>query len=402
MTKLWFLQRMDWIGALVTIITILVIVIKRITSSIDASLAGTALTNITNIPNSINVLGMALLEMESFMQSTERVLSLSKVKEEEPKSMKENYKEPPPDWPKDGRIVFEDFKYRYRKNLPLVIKHINVNIESNEKVGIVGRTGSGKSTMMAGLFRINEPAGGRILIDGIDITTVPLNILRTRMCILPQEATMFSGTVRSNLDPFGKYSEDDLKHVLELVNCNLELNDEVLEDGENFSMGQKQMICLARSLLKGSKILVMDEATANIDIKTDQTIQEMVKENFKNCTVITIAHRLHTIIDSDRVLVFEGGKLIENDSPQRLMSVNSTFNNYLKKSGCEDELKRLANKKKSKKKSKKDKKSKKGRKDNDVKEKEKINDGEKIESSSSSSGDLMKQSKEGDIVLNDN
>ena len=161
-------------------------------------------------------------------------------------------------------------------------------MEDKEKIGIVGRTGSGKSTMMAGLFRIEEPAGGTIFIDGIDITTIPVQTLRSRICILPQEATMFSGTIRTNLDPFGPKTDEEMKKVLEMVKCDKGLDYEVSENGENFSLGERQMICMARALLKKSKILIMDEATASIDIQTDIMIQEMVRKNFQNCTTLTI------------------------------------------------------------------------------------------------------------------
>jgi len=196
---------------------------------------------------------------------------------------------------------------------------------------------------MASMFRIEEPAGGKIYIDGIDITTIPLSRLRQSMCILPQEATMFSGTVRSNLDPFGKTTDERMKEVLKLVNSPCSLDDEVAENGDNFSLGQKQMICLARALLKDSKIFIMDEATANIDIQTDQYIQEMVKKNFSDVTVITVAHRLQTIMDYDRVMVFNHGNLMESDIPYSLIEKeDSIFHSLVEQSGCADELKRIA------------------------------------------------------------
>ena len=240
-------------------------------------------------------------------------------------------------------IVLDNYEYKYRENLPLVLKGINAHINDKEKIGICGRTGSGKSTLMAGLFRIEEPAGGRVLIDGIDTTTIPLKTLRTKMSILPQEATMFSGTIRENLDPTFTHSDAEMQHVLDVMKISNKLDDEVSENGENFSLGQRQLICMARALLKNSKILIMDEATASIDIQTDILIQEMVRENFKDCTVLTIAHRLHSIMDSNKVMVFDDGHLMENDSPLALMDNNdSIFNNLVQQSGCANELKRLA------------------------------------------------------------
>ena len=169
------------------------------------------------------------------------------------------------------------------------------------------------------MFRIEEPAGGKIYVDGIDTTTIPLKTLRSRMCILPQEATMFSGTIRSNLDPFGEKTDEEMKKVLKLVKCDKGLDYEVTENGENFSLGERQMICMARALLKGAKILIMDEATASIDIQTDIMIQEMVRKNFNECTTLTIAHRLHSIMDSNRVIVFDDGHLMEYDTQLNLI-----------------------------------------------------------------------------------
>ncbi|GAB1222472.1 hypothetical protein ENUP19_0112G0016 [Entamoeba nuttalli] len=346
MAKYWYLQRMDWIGAAISIITVIVIVITKLRASMDASIAGTALTNITNIPTAITNFAMSLIEIETIMQSTERVLLINKVRNEESERVKENYEQPPDEWPSKGDVKFENYKFRYRRGLPLVLKGINASIEDKEKIGVVGRTGSGKSTLMAGLFRIEEPAGGRILVDGVDITKVPLHILRNRMCILPQEATMFSGTVRDNLDPTKQTSDEEMKRVLKLVNSVNELDDVVLENGDNFSLGQRQIICLARALLKKSKILIMDEATANIDIQTDKTIQEMVRKNFNECTVITVAHRLQSIMDANKVFVFDKGELVENDSPSHLIdNQNTIFNHLVQQSGCADELKRVAKKK---------------------------------------------------------
>jgi len=345
MTKLWFLQRMDFIGTFVIVLTITVLVLTKLykPGAIKPATAGTALTNLTNVTTNINVIGLSLIEIETAMQSTERVLEIKKLKNEESEEVIRKYKKPPMEWPIKGEIKLENFKYRYRKNLPLVLKGIDASITDKEKIGVVGRTGSGKSTLMASLFRIEEPAGGKIYIDGIDITSIPLPRLRQSMCILPQEATMFSGTVRSNLDPFGKSSDERMIEVLKLVNSPCSLDDEVAENGDNFSLGQKQMICLARALLKNSKIFIMDEATANIDIQTDKYIQEMVKQNFDDVTIITVAHRLQTIMDYDRVMVFDHGNLMESDTPYSLIErEDSIFHSLVEQSGCAEELKRIA------------------------------------------------------------
>ncbi|GAB1227961.1 hypothetical protein ENUP19_0365G0023 [Entamoeba nuttalli] len=343
MAKIWYSQRLEWMGFTISTLTVLILVILKCWFNVDTGMASVALMNVTSIPASICIFAQNIVELEITMQSTERVLQLQNIPVEETKEVIQNYQEIPEDWPKEGKIELKGYQFRYREGLPLVLKGVDAVINDKEKIGIVGRTGSGKSTMMAGLFRIEEPAGGSILVDGIDTTTIPMHTLRSRMCILPQEATMFSGTIRENLDPTFQKSDEEMKHVLELVNVNKELDYVVTENGENFSLGERQMICMARALLKGAKILIMDEATASIDIQTDIMIQEMVRKNFKNCTTLTIAHRLHSIMDSNRVMVFDDGHLMEMDTPINLIEQETTiFNNLVQQSGCAEELKRLA------------------------------------------------------------
>ncbi|ELP88310.1 multidrug resistance-associated protein, putative [Entamoeba invadens IP1] len=343
MARFWFLQRMDWLGAIVSVATVIVIVVNKIKGFMEPSLAGTALTNITNISNSISNFSLSIIEIETLMQSTERILKMNDLKKEESERLKEKYNTISASWPNSGKIEFVDFKFRYRKGLQVVLKNVSTTIQDKEKIGVVGRTGSGKSTLMAGLFRIEEPLSGKIMVDGVDITTIPLRQLRKRMCILPQESTLFSGTVRDNLDPEGKYDDKQIKEALSLVESPCDLDDIVTEGGDNYSQGQKQLICIARALLKKTKILIMDEATANIDIQTDKTIQEMVKRNFEDLTVITVAHRLQTVMNSNRVMVFESGELIEDDSPIELIKrENTRFNKLVQQSGCSEDLVNMA------------------------------------------------------------
>ena len=202
-----------------------------------------------------------------------------------------------------------------------------MKVQGGAKIGVCGRTGSGKSSLMVSLFRIEEACGGHIFIDGVDITTIPVAILRSKIGIIPQDPVMFSMTVRFNLDPFNKYTDEELWNALDNVDMKkvIEtlpglLNEEVSEGGENFSAGQRQLLCIARALLRKPKILVLDEATASIDNETDAFIQTMIRKSFKDCTILTIAHRLHTIIDSDRIVVLEQGNLAEFDSPKALLS----------------------------------------------------------------------------------
>ncbi|KAF6028075.1 ABCC5 [Bugula neritina] len=236
-------------------------------------------------------------------------------------------------WPKHGAIKFSNVDLRYREGLPLVLKNITLDIKSQEKIGIVGRTGSvselktGKSSTALALFRIIELDRGSITIDNIDISTIGLEDLRSKLSIIPQDPVLFVGTVRYNLDPFDKYSDKELwtvlskchvKHTIQALNGQLDAF--IVENGENFSVGERQLLCMARALLRHSKILVLDEATAAIDTETDSLIQETIKEAFADCTMLTIAHRLNTVASYDRILVLDNGEIIEFDTPQKLLA----------------------------------------------------------------------------------
>ncbi|KAL4709193.1 hypothetical protein ACJJTC_008121 [Scirpophaga incertulas] len=265
------------------------------------------------------------------MTAVERTLEYGKLQ-------KENYIDngptiPPACWPNSGHIRFDNVFMKYSPEDHYVLKELNIEISSGWKVGVVGRTGAGKSSLIAALFRLTE-SEGKILIDGIDTYGIPKQILRSKISIIPQEPVLFSATVRYNLDPFDDYSDDDLWQALEQV----ELKDsipaldyKVTEGGNNFSMGQRQLVCLARAVLRSNKILIMDEATANVDPQTDALIQKTIRRVFSDCTVITIAHRLITIMDSDRVLVMNYGKAVEFDYPYVLLSKPESHFNFLVK-----------------------------------------------------------------------
>ncbi|GBO21457.1 Multidrug resistance-associated protein 1 [Araneus ventricosus] len=237
------------------------------------------------------------------------------------------------DWPQNGIIRFEDYSTRYRENLDLVLKEINLSIEASEKVGIIGRTGAGKSSITLSLFRIIEPVSGTISIDGIDITKIGLHNLRTKLTIIPQDPVLFTGTLRINLDPNNEYSDDQIWDSLEksylktfMSNLSEGLEYNVEEGGANLSAGQRQLVCLARALLKNSKILVLDEATASVDMETDSLIQNTIRTAFADRTVITIAHRLNTVSDYDKIVVLENGNIIEVGNPSNLLeNQNSRF-----------------------------------------------------------------------------
>eukprot|EP01009_Symbiontida_sp_KSa7_P006819 NODE_329_length_1041_cov_810.517137_g265_i0.p1 GENE.NODE_329_length_1041_cov_810.517137_g265_i0~~NODE_329_length_1041_cov_810.517137_g265_i0.p1 ORF type:complete len:329 (-),score=64.01 NODE_329_length_1041_cov_810.517137_g265_i0:55-1011(-) len=237
---------------------------------------------------------------------------------------------PPEQWPFAGAIYFDNLSMRYRADLPLVLQNVECNIQAGERIGIVGRTGSGKSSLLVCLFRLVSFAGGRVLIDNVDLSKTPLRNVRSKIAIIPQDPQLFCGTIRTNLDPFGTATDAALWTSLGKVSLSErihampdQLEAVVAEQGENFSVGERQLLCMARALLRDSKVVVMDEATASVDAETDALIQRTVRESLSHCTVLTIAHRLNTIVDSDRIMVMHEGRLVECDTPASLLSEDS-------------------------------------------------------------------------------
>ncbi|EDV27232.1 uncharacterized protein TRIADDRAFT_10225, partial [Trichoplax adhaerens] len=268
-------------------------------------------------------------ELENQMTSVERVKEYSQLPPEAPLR---THNDPSPNvWPSKGVIRFRNLHYSHHEDLPFVLKRINCKIYPSEKIGIVGRTGAGKSSFMASLFRLAEP-DGKIFIDGVDISKLGLHSLRSQISVIPQEPVLFIGSIRQNLDPFHEHTDNEIWDALQEVHLSSyitelseQLDTEVAESGTNFSVGQKQLICLARALLRRNKILIIDEATANVDFKTDTIIQQSIRDKFQECTVLTIAHRLNTIIDSDRVMVLNEGLLVEMDTPYNLLQDENSF-----------------------------------------------------------------------------
>ncbi|KAJ4956407.1 hypothetical protein NE237_013190 [Protea cynaroides] len=256
--------------------------------------------------------------------SVERLKQYMDIPSEAPEVIEGN--QPPPSWPAVGKVEIHDLKIRYRPETPLVLSGISCTFEGGHKIGIVGRTGSGKTTLISALFRLVEPADGKIIIDNLDISMIGLHDLRSRIGIIPQEPTLFNGTLRYNLDPLSQYTDKEIWEVLR--KCQLQevvqekekgLDALVIGDGSNWSMGQRQLFCLGRALLRRSRILVLDEATASIDNATDSILQKVIRTEFADCTVITVAHRIPTVMDCTKVVSMSDGKVVEYDEPTTLM-----------------------------------------------------------------------------------
>ncbi|KAM3862958.1 ATP-binding cassette sub-family C member 2 [Diretmus argenteus] len=331
----WLAIRLEFLGNLVLFFAALFAVISR--ESLDSGLVGLSISYALNVTQTLNWLVRMTSELETNIVAVERITEYSET-ENEAKWVTDI--RPPEKWPEAGRLRFENYKVRYRPELDLVLHGITCDIDSTEKIGIVGRTGAGKSSLTNCLFRIIEAADGRILIDGTDISTLGLHDLRSRLTIIPQDPVLFAGTLRINLDPFETFSDEEIWRVLELSHlkeyvAGLQegLHHEVSEGGENLSVGQRQLLCLARALLRKSRILILDEATAAVDLETDDLIQTTIREEFSHCTVLTIAHRLQSIMDSTRVMVLDAGKIVEFDSPSNLLAKEGQFYAMTKDAG---------------------------------------------------------------------
>ncbi|XP_017473671.1 PREDICTED: multidrug resistance-associated protein 1 isoform X4 [Rhagoletis zephyria] len=317
----WLAIRLEMVGNLIILFAALFAVLG---GQSNPGLVGLSVSYALQVTQTLNWLVRMTSDIETNIVAVERIKEYGETKQEAPWEL-ENSKVPR-DWPVEGQVVFDNFKVRYREGLDLVLHGVSFTIAGGEKVGIVGRTGAGKSSLTLSLFRIIEAAGGRILIDGIDIATLGLHMLRSRLTIIPQDPVLFSGTLRINLDPFEVKSDDELWKALELSHLKAfvkslpaGLNHEISEGGENLSVGQRQLVCLARALLRKTKVLVLDEATAAVDLETDDLIQKTIRSEFKDCTVLTIAHRLNTILDSDKVIVLNKGEITEFASPTELL-----------------------------------------------------------------------------------
>jgi len=350
----WLSTRLDMIGNLLVLTVGLLVVTNKF--NVNPSIAGLVLSYILAIVQMIQFTVRQLAEVENNMNATERLHYYGyQLEQEAPLKLKEV----PDAWPQSGAISFDNVEMRYRAELPLVLQGLNFEIRGGERVGIVGRTGAGKSSIMSALFRLNELSGGKIKIDNVNIAEVGLQDLRSRLAIIPQDPTLFRGTIRSNLDPFNEHSDlalwdalrkaDLVGETQELDEKNtqtpttpttptndraqrIQLDTSVEEEGLNFSLGQRQLMALARALVRNAQIIVCDEATSSVDFETDEKIQRTMRLGFAGKTVLCIAHRLKTIINYDRICVMDQGQIAELDTPIKLFEQGGIFRGMCDKS----------------------------------------------------------------------
>jgi ABC-type multidrug transport system fused ATPase/permease subunit len=318
----WLAMRLEFLGNCIIFFAAVFAVIED--DGIDPSMVGLSLTYAMSVTQTLNWMVRMATELETNIVAVERIDEFAQVNTEKPAILP--YR-PPFSWPRTGVIEFSNYSVRYREGLDLALRDISFKVEDGEKIGIVGRTGAGKSSLTLSILRLLEPAGGKIEIDGEDITMMGLEDLRSKLTIMPQDAVLYAGSVRSNIDPFLAYDDDTLWKALEISHLKAAisalkdgLSSEVSEGGSNFSAGQRQLLCLTRAVLRKTKILILDEATAACDLDTDDLIQKTIRNVFADTTVLTIAHRINTIMDSDRIMVLDEGKIAEFDSPANLIA----------------------------------------------------------------------------------
>ncbi|KAI9485487.1 MAG: hypothetical protein EXX96DRAFT_545289 [Benjaminiella poitrasii] len=362
----WVGVRFSFLGAAVNFCTGVFILLSL--NYMDSSLAGFCLSFVLSYTSQMTMAIKRYTRLEMSFNAVERVVEFMEIEQESPTITDVR---PPRGWPLEGKIEIRDLEVRYAPDLDPVLKGLTFSVKAKEKVGVVGRTGSGKSTLALSFFRFVEPSAGTIYIDGIDISQIGTEDLRSNLTIIPQDPVLFSGSLRSNLDPFDEFDDDDIiaalrrvelippeedvdvpessdQHSHEDLNTNVftDLETPVSEGGLNFSQGQRQLICLARALLKRNHVVLMDEATASVDFETDEAIQKTIASEFADCTILCIAHRLRTVIEYDKILVLDQGEIMEFASPLELLNMpDSIFHNMCENSGEYETLVALARQK---------------------------------------------------------
>lgn len=325
----WLIQRLETLSATVLAAAALCMVLLP-PGTFSSGFIGMALSYGLSLNMSLVFSIQNQCTLANYIISVERLNQYMHVPSEAPEIIEDS--RPPKNWPLVGKVEICDLQIRYRQDAPLVLQGISCTFEGGDKIGIVGRTGSGKTTLIGALFRLVEPVGGKIIVDGIDIGSIGLHDLRSRFGIIPQDPTLFNGSVRFNLDPLGQHTDEEIWEVL--GKCQLKeavqekeegLDSLVVEDGSNWSMGQRQLFCLGRAVLRRSRVLVLDEATASIDNATDMILQKTIRTEFADCTVITVAHRIPTVMDCTKVLAISDGKLVEYDEPMKLMKMEGSL-----------------------------------------------------------------------------
>ncbi|CAJ1377592.1 unnamed protein product [Effrenium voratum] len=335
----WLSLRLQFNGTILVGAVCILGIYLSTNKQVSAGVMGLAITYALRLTDTLNQVNRESADRETQMVSVERVQNyVTNVKQEAALRIPHAV---PPKWPDHGNVTVDNVMMRYREGLPIVLNGISLNIKERERVGIVGRTGCGKSSFLSTLLRLVELEAGHITMDGVDISNVGLHDLRETVAMIPQDPAILTGSVRFNLDPFGAKTDEELWEALEKAQLKPRvdsaggLDSKVEEGGGNFSVGELQLLCLSRALLRRQEsggLLLLDEATSALDAETDQTIQKVIRSDF-NCTIITIAHRIQTLLDYDKVAVFESGKVVEFDSPQELLKRPSKFQALAKEGG---------------------------------------------------------------------